>query len=95
MSHHDDHPAEPSLITRPLLHCPECGSLDLQPVVESLVQEVHFLCADCGRCWHAAFGSVTRIAPPSCFGCPQRGRCEQVYAADHPERVARGVTENA
>jgi len=74
---------EPSLIARPLLHCPECGSTRLEPVVESIVQEVNFFCADCGRCWHAAFGSVQRIAPMSCSGCPQRVRCAAVYAADH------------
>jgi hypothetical protein len=74
---------EPSMITRPLLHCPECGSTRLQPVVESIVQEVNFLCAACGRCWHASLGSVQRIAPPTCFGCPERERCEAVYKADH------------
>ena len=84
MSQHENGLAEPSLITRPLLYCPECGSTRLEPVVESIVQDVNFLCAECGRCWHAALGSVQRIAPPSCFGCPERRRCEAVYAADHP-----------
>ena len=73
----------PSPISRPLLHCPKCGSPNLEPVVESLVQEVHFLCGSCGRCWDVALGSVRRIAPPSCLGCPERARCEAVYAADH------------
>jgi hypothetical protein len=84
--------AEPSPISRPLSHCPSCGSAGLEPVVESLVQEVHFLCDECGRCWDVALGSVKRIAPASCLGCPERARCEQVYAADHrgdPHRALR------
>jgi len=84
MSRSDIDLAGPSLITRPLLHCPACSSTRLDPVVESLVQEVHFLCADCGRCWHASLGAVRRMGPATCFGCPARDRCEQVYAADHP-----------
>ena len=78
MSRSDHGLGAPSLITRPLPYCPACGSTDLAPVVESLVQEVHFLCSDCGRCWHTSLVSVRRIAPPTCFGCPERGRCEQV-----------------
>ena len=74
----------PTPISRPLLHCPTCGSLQLAPVVESLVEEVHFLCHECARCWTVALGAVQRVAPPSCLGCPERGRCEQVFAADHP-----------
>ena len=93
MSRSDNDLAGPSLITRPLLFCPACGSTRLGPVVESLVQEVHFLCADCGRCWHTSLGSVQRIAPPTCFGCPERSRCEQVYAADHPEVATRNVSD--
>jgi len=64
-----------SPISRPLLLCPSCGSPKLDPVVESLVHEVHFLCASCGRCWDVALGSVRRIAPPTCRGCPARARC--------------------
>jgi len=74
---------EPGAIRRPLLHCPACGATHLEPVVERQVQEVHFLCSDCGRCWDVAFGTVKRVVPPQCLGCPERGRCEQVYAADH------------
>jgi len=77
--------SEPSLIGRPLQHCPRCGSDLLQPVVESLVHEVHFLCQSCGGCWNVELGVVTRVAPPSCLGCPARGRCEQAYARDHTE----------
>ena len=73
----------PGLISRPLSRCPGCGSAHLEPVVESLVQEVHFLCRACNRCWDVAFGSVRRVAPPSCLGCPERGRCEHAYAVDH------------
>lgn len=76
---------EPSPISRPILYCPSCRSTRLDPVVEAVVAEVHFLCRDCGRCWHAELGTVRRVAPPTCFGCPRRGWCEQVYAADHPE----------
>ena len=95
MSHTDIDLTAPSVISRPLLHCPACGSTRLEPVVESIVQEVHFLCAECGRCWHTSLGSVRRIAPPTCFGCPHRGRCEQVYAADHPEQATAGAPDHA
>jgi len=77
-----------SPITRPLSRCPSCTSTRLEPVVEAKIQEVHFLCRDCGRCWDVAFGAVTRVAPPNCLGCPERDRCQQVFAADHPERAA-------
>ena len=81
-----------SQIRRPLVVCPRCGSDRLEPVVEALVAEVHFLCRSCGRCWDVAFGSVHRIPPLTCLGCPEKGRCEQVYAEDHPESVpAAGV----
>jgi uncharacterized Zn finger protein len=76
---------DPSPISRPLLYCPSCRSTHLDPVVEAIVDEVHFLCRDCGRCWDVELGTVRRVAPPACFGCPERGRCEQVYAADHAD----------
>ena len=77
---------ELSPISRPLLSCPGCRSTRLDSVVERIVDEVHFLCRDCGRCWDVRLGAVRRIAPQSCLGCPERGWCEQVYAADHPEQ---------
>ena len=80
----DEKAGTASPISKPLSRCPKCGSTRLDPVVENAMQEVHFLCRDCARCWDVALGTVTRVAPPSCFGCPERGRCEQVYAADHP-----------
>lgn len=83
--HQPERTLEPSPISRPLTHCPRCHSTRLDPVVESLVQEVHFLCRACGRCWNVALGSVQRVAPPSCLGCKERGRCEEIYAADHAE----------
>jgi len=76
---------EASPISRPLTHCPRCGSTRLQPVVESVAQEVHFLCQACGRCWDVSLGSVQRVPPATCFGCPERGRCEYAYVLDHPE----------
>ena len=76
---------EASPISRPLTHCPRCGSTRLQPVVESVVQEVHFLCQACARCWDVSLGSVQRVPPATCFGCPERGRCEYAYVLDHPE----------
>jgi transposase-like protein len=81
MQHESDPP--PSPISQPLTHCPRCGSTLLQPVVESMVQEVHFLCRACGRCWDVAFGTAQRVSPSSCYGCPERGRCEEVFAVDH------------
>jgi hypothetical protein len=83
MSH--DHTADAGLITDPLPHCPRCGSDRLEPVVEARVQEVHFLCQECGRCWDVGLGAVRRVPPATCSGCPARGRCGDVYALDHPE----------
>ncbi|HEV7524840.1 MAG TPA: hypothetical protein VGP92_07740 [Acidimicrobiia bacterium] len=72
----------PSLISRPLQHCPSCGSTQLEPVAEALVDELHFLCRTCNRCWDVAFGSVHRVAPSSCLGCPELGPCESASIFD-------------
>ncbi len=74
---------QPAVIARPLTHCPECGSVALEPVVEIETEDVHFRCTDCGRCWHVELGFVHRINPHACGGCPERARCVAVYAADH------------
>ena len=95
MSHHRKDAAEPTPISRPLVHCPECGSTRLEPVVESLAEEVHFLCLDCARCWDVSFGTVRRVAPLSCLGCAARERCERTYAIDHPEFEDHRVTGRA
>jgi hypothetical protein len=73
-----DHP-----ISRPLSHCPGCGSVRLDPVVERGGETVHLLCRDCSRCWHVELGFVHRMDPTACFGCPERTRCEAAYEADH------------
>lgn len=73
----DDHP-----ITRPLVHCPVCGSNRLDPVVENDRETVHLLCRDCSRCWHVELGFVHRVAPTACLGCPERARCVVAYEAD-------------
>jgi len=70
------------LFDRQLDVCPACGSDHLDPVVEHRTQDVHFFCSACGRCWHIELGFVHRVTPPTCFGCPERERCEAVYAAD-------------
>jgi transposase-like protein len=67
----------------PLVRCPECGSARLDPVVERSVQEVHFLCRDCDRCWNVELGFDQRVAPSTCLGCAERARCQRAYAADH------------
>jgi hypothetical protein len=71
-------------LQRPLARCPVCGSPNLAPVVESEVQEVHFLCGDCHRCWHVELGFVHRMNPHACTGCAHAEQCNAVYAADHP-----------
>ena len=76
-----EHAAHP--IAHPLVVCPACGSDRLDPVVEDVVQDVHFLCRDCDRCWNVSLGYVRRVAPATCLGCPERSRCEHVYAAEH------------
>ena len=73
----DDHP-----ISRPLAHCPACGSNRLDPVVENERQTVHLLCRDCSRCWHVELGYVHRVTPAACLGCPERARCVAAYEAD-------------
>ena len=75
--------SQASPITRPLGRCPSCGSDHLEPVVEARMQEVHFLCQACARCWDVALGSVRRVPPPTCFGCPARGRCDFAWILDH------------
>ena len=76
------------LFGRPLSNCPACNSDDLVPVVEDQSQDVHFFCRACGRCWHVELGFVHRVIPPTCLNCPERARCEEVYAADQ-SRPAR------
>ncbi len=73
----------PAAIRRPLSHCPGCNSTNLDPIVELDAEEVHFACADCGRCWHVELGYVRRVRPDACRCCPHRERCDEVYARDH------------
>jgi hypothetical protein len=74
---------DPAIIRRPLDHCPECASRELEPVVDLHVEEVHFLCAACDRCWHVELGYVRRVQPIACHGCPQSERCAASYLRDH------------
>ena len=76
---------EASPISQPLTHCPRCGSTRLQPVVESVAQEVHFLCQACARCWDVSLGSVQRAPAGDLLRLPGAGRCEYAYVLDHPE----------
>ncbi|HEV7526282.1 MAG TPA: hypothetical protein VGP92_15020 [Acidimicrobiia bacterium] len=73
---------EPALIRRPLDHCPKCRSWQLRPIVARDVEEVHFLCGSCSRCWHVELGFVRRVPPTACNGCPQAEHCAAVYDAD-------------
>jgi len=72
-----------ALIRRPLTNCPECASANLEPIVAIATEEVHFLCATCGRCWRVELGYVSRVRPNACHGCPHQPRCEELYANDH------------
>jgi transposase-like protein len=76
-------PVVTSRIAHPLPNCPTCGSTTLDPVVETLVEEVHFLCRECNRCWHVGLGAVSRVSPAACLGCPEKERCTAAYARDH------------
>jgi len=49
---------------------------------------VHFLCDDCGRCWHVEFNWVQRVDPATCPGCPARDRCTAIYLTDHHDPAA-------
>jgi hypothetical protein len=83
-----DLPGRP--VERVLPRCPRCHSSDLAPVSDG--ETVHFLCADCGRCWNVEFNWVQRVDPATCPGCPARSRCAAIYLTDHPEaaRLASG-----
>ena len=72
-----------TLFQRPLDSCPECGSSQLEPVVDLDAEEVHFLCAGCDRCWHVELGYVRRVQPGACHSCPHPDRCAAVYLTDH------------
>jgi hypothetical protein len=72
-----------------LAACPACGADEFETVVEQGSADVNSFCRACGRCWHVELGFVHRITPPICFGCPERDRCEAVYAADQARAFGR------
>jgi hypothetical protein len=74
---------EPTMIRRPLDHCPACGNGRFLPIVDLDEELVHFLCASCSRCWRVELGYVQRVPPATCDGCPQREQCTHVYLLDH------------
>jgi hypothetical protein len=61
----------------PLDDCPACGGHELTAVVDR--EDVNFLCADCGRCWHVELARVHRVDPFTCGGCPHREECLARY----------------
>ncbi len=68
LSEHQLEVADDHSITRPLAHCPVCGSSCLDPVVETERETVHFVCRDCLRCWHVELGFVQLMTPATCLG---------------------------
>jgi transposase-like protein len=48
-------------IRRPLAHCPDCGSDQLDPFVDLVTEEVHFACQNCGAHWQVELGYVRRV----------------------------------
>jgi hypothetical protein len=74
------------LFDRPLRFCPTCGSDQLIPVTDNAA--VHFLCDNCGRCWHVELGVVWRVDPAACSHCEHYARCSVAFAADHPASTA-------
>ena len=48
----------------PLANCPQCHSTRLEPFSED--EEMHFLCRNCGRCWHVELGRAHAIDPSHC-----------------------------
>jgi transposase-like protein len=58
------------LITRPLAQCPACSSERLELVVDDEAEEVHFMCSDCGRCFHVELGFAHELAPGACHHAP-------------------------
>jgi hypothetical protein len=72
------------LFDRPLHFCPTCGSDELLPVTDR--GAVHFLCDNCGRCWHVELGAVWRVNPETCAHCEHYARCSEVFAVDQRTR---------
>lgn len=56
---------ESHAIRRPLAHCPDCGSDQLEPVVELDTEDVNFACSNCGAHWRVELGYVSRVAVTS------------------------------
>ena len=44
--------------------CPNCRA-----VLHSVELPRHWLCSDCGRCWHFGQGGIVRTDPVACAGC--------------------------
>ena len=58
----------PHPFSRPLERCPQCGSDRLDPIVENDTGQVHFLCANCGRCWYVELGFARLVTTQWCRG---------------------------
>lgn len=58
--------------------CPACLG-PLRPTVAN--DQVNFVCASCGCCWHLFLGYLNMVDPRACPGCPLRPLCS--VAASH------------
>ncbi len=54
-------------------HCPHCGADHLRAVEDG--RSANLLCMKCRQCWHPDHGSLLRVDPDTCPGCPDRRFC--------------------
>jgi hypothetical protein len=71
--------------------CPRCIWPYLHPV--SSVDQAHWLCSSCGRCWHLQHGRFRPVDPITCHGCAARARhdCIMLLQQEFP-RFGAGTT---
>jgi hypothetical protein len=54
--------------------CPSCLNLALTPV--RALDEGHWLCSSCGRCWRVQHGILKPVDALTCTGCATRPKSE-------------------
>ncbi len=54
--------------------CPGCGAAHLRHV--GALDQSHWLCESCGRCWRAEHGRLRAVDPLGCHGCGAHDKWE-------------------
>ncbi len=60
-------------VPRVYRRCPHCGGGRLQVVNDG--RSTNLLCLECRHCWHPEHGSLVRVDPETCPGCPDQLFC--------------------